>query len=355
MTLSQFWNEIKFFIEQYKNYFNPYTLVIIFLFVMLVLQNHRNKDLNKKIDTITDKILFMRDDSYQNTVNAIDPLLKYISKFKEKIDTVDEQRKEEKYSLNNSMDNIADLQRQLQHETSKLKEETAKFINMFKRPSYSGRWGEMQLKKIAEISGMLPFCEFEMQANFTNKRPDMILKLPNKGLLFVDSKVPIDYYLKVFDGTEESVQAISKVVRSHITSLSKKQYWDQEISPQLVVMFIPIEKIWLDAMEGDSFLLQYAMEKNVMVATPMTLLGMFKSIFVGWEQVYLAREAEDVKRHVKNYAKIIGETLGSLNDFVKQQRQISENLHINIQKLSDVQTAVDRLIIPRLIETEIKS
>lgn len=329
---------------------NIYIGIIFLLCLVIIFQNKRNTIINKKIDAITEKIFFLRDDSYQNTMNAIDPLIKYIGKFKEKIEAVDEQRKEEKHQLNISVNNVVELQKQLKNETSRLKEETTKFINMFKRPSYAGRWGEMQLKKIAEISGMLPFCEFEMQANFTNKRPDMILKLPNKGLLFVDSKVPIDYYLKVFDGTEESINTIAKVVKGHITSLSKKQYWDQEISPQLVVMFIPIEKIWLDAIEGDISLLQYAMEKNVMVATPMTLIGMFKSIFIGWEQVYLAKEAEDVKKSMKNYARTIEETLVSLHEFVKQQRHLSENLHINMKKLAEAQFHVNELIMPKFVK-----
>ena len=343
--------DISQIIEEIKNKIPGVPWILIFILLLIfVFQNFRNSSLNTKIDALSEKIFFMRDDSYQNTVNAIDPLVKYISKFKEKIELVDEQRKEEKHNLNASITNVMQLQKQLQTETSKLKEETAKFVNMFKRPSYSGRWGEMQLKKIAEISGMLPFCEFEMQAKFTSKRPDMILKLPNKGLLFVDSKVPIDYYLKVFDGSEESIQTIAKVVRGHVTSLSKKQYWDQEVAPQIVVMFIPIEKIWLDAMEGDSALLQYAMERNVMIATPMTLLGMFKSIFVGWEQVYLAKEAEEVKKGIKSYARTIEETLNSLNEFVKYQNQISETLHLNIQKLSAMQNNINQLITPKFIE-----
>ena len=173
-------------------------------------------------------------------------------------------------------------------------------------PNVRGRWGEIQLKRIVELAGMMEQCDFYeketvVSAEAGRQTPDLIVRLPNELSIVVDAKVPIDAYLastnaKTDAERQELLAAHARQVRDHIRVLGGKEYWKQfQPSPEFVVMFLPIEPLLSAAFEQDGGLLEQAASLRVIPATPMTLLAVLRSIAFGWQQQQVARNAEEIQ------------------------------------------------------------
>ena len=173
-------------------------------------------------------------------------------------------------------------------------------------PNVRGRWGEIQLKRIVELAGMLEQCDFYeketvVSAEAGRQTPDLIVRLPNELSIVVDAKVPIDAYLAATNAKtdaerQELLAAHARQVRDHIRVLGGKEYWKQfQPSPEFVVMFLPIEPLLAAAFEQDGGLLEQAASLRVIPATPMTLLAVLRSIAFGWQQQQVARNAEEIQ------------------------------------------------------------
>lgn len=187
-----------------------------------------------------------------------------------------------------------------------LARETTTLSTALRSPQARGRWGEVTLRRVAELSGMVKNCDFVEQATHESDglriRPDMIVRLPNDRRLVVDAKVPLTAYLDAVSATDEpsrraALDRHSQQVAEHVRQLAAKQYWSQfQPAPELVVLFLPGDHFFSAALEGNPDLIEDALARKVVIATPVTLISILKGIAYGWNQEQLAENAEEIRR-----------------------------------------------------------
>jgi len=181
-----------------------------------------------------------------------------------------------------------------------LQETTLTLRQALKSSGTRGRWGELQLRRVVELAGMVEHVDFDEQVSTDGGRPDLLIKLPNQGVVPVDAKVPMEAYLEAMASEDVQVRqakldAHSRAVKSRVRELSRKSYWSQfENAPDFVIMFVPYESCLGAAFEHDGDLLDYAIQARVLIASPVTLLAMLKAVSYGWQQVKIAENARQI-------------------------------------------------------------
>jgi DNA recombination protein RmuC len=223
---------------------------------------------------------------------------------------------------------LAQMVRQLGDGVGSLRQETGNLVTALKRPSTRGSWGEIQLRNVVEMAGMVAHCDFVEQSTIQTAegalRPDMLVRLPGGKLVVVDSKVPLDAYLSSLESSSEQERELhtarhARQTREHISKLASKGYQRQfDSTPEFVVMFVPSDGIYQAALAEDPALIEYGVQQQVLMATPTTLIGLLWAVHYGWRQELIAESAREIAESARELHRRLGRFLEPLGKVGRQ-------------------------------------
>jgi len=302
--------------------------------------------------------------------NLVKPVKESLTRYQQTLAEAEKQRQEAFGSLRQQAEALSAGQQELNAQTGKL-------VQALRRPEVRGRWGEMQMERLFELAGMTEHVDYDEQATADtgegpSVRPDFVIRLPNERVIVIDVKTPVDAYLDAMEATEagpraEHLERHARQLKQAASNLASKGYWERiSGSPEFVVMFIPGEAMLYAAAQHDARLMDWAMERNVILATPTLLLALLKTVHMGWRERSLADNAEriaeagrdlherlavvaehmdklgrQVDRTVDHYNKLVGSVEGRLMPAARRFSELEADSNKSLpERLTPVDAAV---------------
>jgi DNA recombination protein RmuC len=271
----------------------------------------------------------------------LQPIQSALKNTEAQIQSIEKDRKESFGSLSQHLKIMNESQADLRLETQNL-------VQALRRPEVRGQWGELTLKRIAELAGMVDHCDFYEQPQSEDKdsrmRPDMIVRMPDQRELIIDAKTPLDAYLNATQAADTEIQNQSLIrharnVRERMRELASKSYWSQfKNSPDFVVLFIPGEQFLSAALEKDPKLLEDALKNKVILATPTSIIALLRAVAFGWRQIAVAENAEKIRE--------LGEDLyHRLATFAEHLQKLGKHLDASVDQFNKATGSLDRQVL----------
>lgn len=271
----------------------------------------------------------------------VNPIKEALNKTEKQLQSMEKERAASLGSLNQQLHAVAETQSILQAETRNL-------VTALRRPEVRGQWGEITLKRLAELAGMVEYCDFSEQTSVRSEdgllRPDMIVRMPDQRELIIDAKTPLDAYLSSVQAESEAdkksaLQQHANIVRKRVRELAQKKYWDQfDRAPDYVVLFIPGDQFLSAALEVDSEIMEYALSNQVILATPTSLIALLRAVAFGWRQQAVAENAEKIQK--------LGEDLyNRVTTFSEHMGKMGANLGKTVDFFNKAVGSMDRNVL----------
>ena len=294
------------------------------------------------------------DQRKQSIQYLLEPIRSALEKTEQQIQNIEKDRHASFGALGEQLRNLSTDQLALRQEASRLS-------SALRNPGMRGEWGELTLKRIVEMAGMVEYCDFMQQVQRSNEertiRPDMIIRMPDKRELVIDAKTPMDAYMDAAQTDNDKdrtqhLQRYARHVREHVRLLSAKRYWEQfEGAPDFVVLFMPGEQFLGAALEHDKTLMNDALEAKVILSTPATLMALLRAVAFGWQQAILTENATRIRD--------VGVELHKrLSILTSHAERLGKNLEASVDSYNRFLGSMERSVMPsakRLAELGIES